>query len=201
MDFAVTNLGKSPMFIGYEWLKHHNPSIDWRGGKLVFDRCPDDCGYDVCLLDVEDDEEDYDPEAHLEEGNRLFLLDYVSYLGLNKAHIRAKVTKSQELAERDGQDKVKKTFQEIVPSHYHEFGTVFEKKEFDSLPERRPWDHTIELVPGARPVDCKVYPLSPEEQRQLDDFLEENLCSGRIRPSKSPMASSFFFVKKKDGSL
>ena len=28
MEFAVTNLGKNPMFIGFEWLKHHNPSID-----------------------------------------------------------------------------------------------------------------------------------------------------------------------------
>src|SRR6266516_1000458 len=32
-------------------------------------------------------------------------------------------------------------------------------------------------------------------------FLEDHLASGRIRPSKSPMASPFFFVKKKDGRL
>ena len=31
--------------------------------------------------------------------------------------------------------------------------------------------------------------------------MDENLRTGRIRPSKSPMASPFFFVKKKDGSL
>ncbi len=35
----------------------------------------------------------------------------------------------------------------------------------------------------------------------LDEFLEENIHTGRIWPSISPMASSFFFVKKKDGSL
>ena len=69
------------------------------------------------------------------------------------------------------------------------------------LPERRPWDHAIELTPGSKPVDCKVYPLNLNEQKVLDDFLEENLRSGRIRPSKSPMASPFFFVKKKDGTL
>ena len=39
------------------------------------------------------------------------------------------------------------------------------------------------------------------EQEQLDKFLEENLSSGHIRPLKSPMASPFFFIKKKDGSL
>jgi transposase InsO family protein len=46
-----------------------------------------------------------------------------------------------------------------------------------------------------------VYPLSPSEQKELDAFLKENLESGRIRPSKSPMASPVFFIKKKDGAL
>ena len=31
--------------------------------------------------------------------------------------------------------------------------------------------------------------------------MEENLQTGRIQPSKSPQASPFFFVKKKDGKL
>jgi hypothetical protein len=68
------------------------------------------------------------------------------------------------------------------------------------LPERRPWDHTVELTPGFKPVDCKVYPLNPSEQIALDEFLEENLRTGRIHPSKSPMASPFFFIKKPDPS-
>lgn len=41
--------------------------------------------------------------------------------------------------------------------------------------------------------------MSPIEQEELDRFLDENLKSGRICPSKSPMASPVFFVKKKDG--
>jgi len=39
------------------------------------------------------------------------------------------------------------------------------------------------------------------EQEELDAFLEENLRTGRIRPSKSPIAVPVFFIKKKDGSL
>ena len=50
-------------------------------------------------------------------------------------------------------------------------------------------------------VDCKIYPLNPLEQQQLDKFLKEQLDTGRIQPSKSLMASPFFFVKKKDGKL
>ena len=78
---------------------------------------------------------------------------------------------------------------------------IFAKKSFDSLPERRPWDHAIKLTGDHRSPRRKLYPLSPVEQAELDKFLEENLASGRIRPSKSPMAAPFFFVKKKDGSL
>jgi len=78
---------------------------------------------------------------------------------------------------------------------------VFAKEDFDILSEYRQWDHTIELVPGSEPKSSKVYPLSLVEQKELDSFLEENLHTRRIRPSKSPMAAPVFFIKKKDGFL
>ena len=78
---------------------------------------------------------------------------------------------------------------------------MFAKESFDDLPESKPWDHAVELIPDATPKSCKVYPLALSEQKELDAFLKENLDSGRIRPSKSPMASPVFFIKKKDGAL
>jgi hypothetical protein len=39
------------------------------------------------------------------------------------------------------------------------------------------------------------------EDEALDLFINEQLEKGYIRPSKSQYASSFFFVKKKDGKL
>ena len=90
---------------------------------------------------------------------------------------------------------------EGIPDHLREFSSVFSKESFDTLPDPKPWDHAIELIPGERQSSCKVYPLSPSEQKELDAFLQENLKSGRIRPSKSPMASPVFFIKKKDRTL
>ena len=78
---------------------------------------------------------------------------------------------------------------------------MFTKEDFDILLEHCKWDHAIELIPGAEPKSSKVYPLSPLEQTELDAFLEENLHTGWIRPSKSPIAAPVFFIKKKDGSL
>ena len=39
------------------------------------------------------------------------------------------------------------------------------------------------------------------EHMEMDKFINENLAKGYIRPSKSPMASPFFFVAKKNGDL
>ena len=89
----------------------------------------------------------------------------------------------------------------LIPDEYKEFGKVFEKSSFDEMPPCQPLDHAIELKPGSEPKFCKVYPLNPEEQTQLDTFIEENLATGRIQPSKSPMASPVFFIKKKGGDL
>ena len=82
-----------------------------------------------------------------------------------------------------------------------EFQSVFAKEDFDILPEHRKWDHAIKLIPRAEPKSLKVYPLSLLEQAELDAFLEKNLHTRWIQPSKSPIAAPVFFIKKKDGSL
>ncbi len=56
-------------------------------------------------------------------------------------------------------------------------------------------------TPGTELPCSWTFPLSPAEQKELDDFLWENLANGRIHPSKSPMGAPVFFIKKKDGSL
>ena len=40
-----------------------------------------------------------------------------------------------------------------------------------------------------------------DEQKALQEFIKEHVQKGYIRPSKSPYAALFFFIKKKDGQL
>ncbi len=56
--------------------------------------------------------------------------------------------------------------------------------------------YRVESVPKG-----KIYPLSLPEQKAMEEYIEEALQQGYIRPSTSPAASSFFFVAKKDGGL
>src|SRR3981189_1859786 len=175
-SFAVCGLGKKTLIIGEKWLKQHNPTIDWTSGKLEFDRCPSSCGHKMQVID--------------EEEERIFTVMTQEINGV-----------AQDLANEEEKKKQKKKFEETVPTSYHNCRKVFDKGSFDNLPPRRIWDHAIELKPDAKPHVGKVYPLSRNEQEQLEVFLNENLSTGRIRSSKSPMASPFFFIKKKSGEL
>src|SRR3978361_1296839 len=144
-----------------------------------------------------EEEEEEDDGEKLEEGDRLFVVS----IPCITEYIRATGNVSQRLAEAFHKNSAVKDFRDTVPSYLHDYEDVFAKSSFDVLPDRKPWDHAVELIPDAKPANCKVYPLSPNEQKELDAFIQENLATGRIRPSKSPMASPVFFIKKKDGSL
>ena len=89
----------------------------------------------------------------------------------------------------------------LLPAYVAEFQSMFAKEDFDILPEHRKWDHAIKLIPRAKPKSLKVYPLSLLEQAELDAFLEENLHTRQIWPSKSSIVASVFFIKKKDSLL
>src|SRR3954462_12147192 len=110
-----------------------------------------------------------------EEGDCLLCMD-------EEVWICAHENMATKLAVEAEMKKEKRISEEIIPIHYHDFiKDVFSKESFDELAPRKPWDHMIELVPGTQPIDCKIYLLSSEEQKQLDEFLKENLKSGRIR--------------------
>jgi len=115
--------------------------------------------------------------------------------------LRAMTTTSQRLAEEARHSTETQAAATLLPAYVAEFRSVFAKEDFDMLPEHRKWDHAIELTSEAEPKSSKVYPLSPLEQVELDTFLEENLRTRQIRPSKSSIAAPVFFIKKKDGSL
>jgi len=86
-----------------------------------------------------------------------------------------------------------------VPKEFHEFLSVFSEEAASRMPKRKVWDHKIEIKEGFSPKSTGIYKLTPEEDAATQEFIKENLEKGYIRPSKSPMASPFFFVPKKDG--
>jgi hypothetical protein len=135
-------------------------------------------------LDTEDDSGDEEDETdnteapdEIEEGDRIFMTtihDQVEF-------IWASATTSQRLSEAFVKNSgPPKSFRESVPKAFHDFEDVFSKESFNELPDRKPWDHAIELELGAKASSTKIYLLSLNKQEQLDAFIEENLASRRI---------------------
>ena len=93
------------------------------------------------------------------------------------------------------------TIEDIRKGPFKEFTDVFEEKTYQELPPHHKWDHKINLIPDWESKIWKphTYPLSYDEQKELNLFLEENLKNGRICCFKSPLASPVFFINKKDG--
>jgi len=144
------------------------------------------------------EEEPEEAEEPIEPGDCIFAIGLVPA----PAEIQATSSVSQRLAEafKRNSEASALTGQPVL-EYLKEFDSVFSKESFDALPESKKWDHAVELIPGEKASNCKVYPLAATEQKELDQFLKENLETGWIRPSKSPMASPVFFIKKKDGTL
>jgi len=146
----------------------------------------------------DDSADDNDSVEYSIENNNCIL---VVTIPPEEEFIQASSTTSQCLAEAFHRNTKPKPFCDSVLTYFHDFENVFSKSSFDTLPMCKPWDHAIKLVPNVNPVNCKVYPLAPNEQKELDEFILKNLQTGCIHPSKSAMASPIFFIKKKDGWL
>ncbi len=111
--------------------------------------------------------------------------------------IRAKTTTSTEIAAQTAP----KPSTSHIPVQYQRYSKVFSEEASHCLPRHQAWDHAIELKLGASMKNCSIYQLMPKESSALSKYISEHLRKGYIRPSKSPMASPFFFVDKKDGKL
>ncbi len=86
-------------------------------------------------------------------------------------YIRAMDTPSQWLAQEVQKAEGSQPPENMVPAQYHDFRDVFSKEAFDKLPPQKAWDHAIDLTPGTELPHSQTFPLSPAEQKELDDFL------------------------------
>ncbi len=89
-----------------------------------------------------------------------------------------------------------------VPSEYADFADVFSPKLAAELSEHNKInDYAIELVDDQQPPYGPIYNLGPVKLETLKAYIENNLASGFIRPSKSPAGAPILFDKKLDSSL
>ena len=87
----------------------------------------------------------------------------------------------------------------MVPQKFLKWRKVFGKVESERMLTRKIWDNAIDLKEIFKPRKERIYPLSRNEREEVQNFIEDQLKKGYIRPSKFPQTLLVFFVSKKDG--
>jgi hypothetical protein len=175
MRFFLTNLGDHKIILGYPWFAAKQPKIDWAKGWIDHTQLP-------IIIRSHD--------AHKAQ--------FLPRQGLTPP----KFDKGQLFIGRVTFEHPATRTIMTIPKEYQEFAKVFSEEAAQCFPEPHIWDHAIELKPDApATLPGKIYSLTQLEQEELKKFVKEHLAKGYIRPSKSPYAAPFFFIKKKDGKL
>ena len=84
------------------------------------------------------------------------------------------------------------------PDWKAQFPDVFSEEEYQKLPQQCPGvDLPIDLT-EPRPFKAQIYPMNHEHRQALSEWIDENLASGRIRPSRSQYSCPVFFKDEGD---
>ncbi len=89
-----------------------------------------------------------------------------------------------------------------IPSQYHEFKDVCEKKNVKILSKHQLYNYTIDLhEERMQPPFGPIYSFSQDKLVAFREYIDEIFKKGFIQQSKSVIGALILFVKKKDGSL
>jgi hypothetical protein len=199
--FLVTDTGNHNILLGMDWLKAHNPNIDWAKNIIHMDQCPPLCqpwhtpGPTIAyLLPTCEWEMQIDDDTDVTINSIDMSQHIMAHMEQQMPEI-ARTMVSTALAMR------KQTLPSEIPLEFAQYHWVFSDEQAQRLPKNQPWDHRIELIPGKEMGKTLIYWLTPPELQALKEYLEDGEKRGTLRRSKAPNACSFFFIDKKDGKL
>ncbi|KAH9246539.1 hypothetical protein BASA81_015914 [Batrachochytrium salamandrivorans] len=154
--------------LGYSWLERHNPRINWVSRMVEFDS-------PYCL------ENCCDGSSRIQ--------------GLGKP---PDISKTFELPLAPDTILIPFRMSVFPPDILSSFSSLFSEDQAETLPPHRDFDCAIDLKPGSEPFHGKIYQLTREEDKVMQEWIKDNLRKGFIRNSSSPHGAPCFFVKQKD---
>jgi len=178
MRMDVYDLGKTEVILGMPWLAAHNPEINWETKEVKMTRCPPLCG---------------GRSQKKEKVKRIATKE-------EEKIVRWVIDNKKDWGREEEIEEDHRKIEEMVPRKFLKWRKVFGKIESERMPTRKVWDHAIDLKETFKPRKGRIYPLSKNERKEVQNFVEDQLRKGYIRPSKSPQTSPVFFVGKKDGN-
>jgi hypothetical protein len=114
-----------------------------------------------------------------EQVGNAVLLSYIEE-AKSKVWINVKTGIAMELVIKEKKKKADLLVEKLIPEDLHDFLDIFDNNKANQFPESNMWDHNIDMKEGSEPKSFKNYNLTPEEQKELDKFLDKNLEKGYI---------------------
>jgi len=74
----------------------------------------------------------------------------------------------------------------LVPRRFLKWRKVFGQVELERMSTRKIWDYVIDLKEMFKPQKERIYSLSKNKREEVQNFMEDQLKKGYIKPSKSP---------------
>lgn len=174
--FLISPIGCHKIILGTPWLKEENPIFNWTKGDFSYE--PKEQAADNKMA------VDTDP-----------LEEYLQFLTVwNRL-------KNELLEEAKAASKEEANPNREIPHEYWDFILVFREELFKKPPPHCPYDIDIQLQEDHGLGPAPLYSMTLRESAELKPWVEKELASSKICPSKSPIASPVMFVEKKDGSL
>src|SRR5258708_35203175 len=172
-EFYITKLDKGfSVVLGYNWLVHHNPSIDWAETKVVFlgamkvlggPPAPVSPKFDIQFVTAK-------KISHLchEPGNSIYCLEHHSIMEDDNTsqHSSNPHYEPQSNPYSIHTSLAPESMSEI-PVDYHKFHDVFSDAKANTLPPHQPYDLQISLEEGVKPFHSPIYSLLPLELTAL----------------------------------
>ncbi|KAH6574753.1 hypothetical protein BASA60_005336 [Batrachochytrium salamandrivorans] len=171
--FYVTDLCHG-FILGYSWLERHNPRINWVSRMVEFDSpyCLENC----C-----------DGSSRIQGLGKPPDISKTFESPLAPDTISTPVELISPVSDVS-----------VPPDILSSFSSLFSEDQAETLPPHRDFDCSIDLKPGSEPFHGKIYQLTREEDKVMQEWIKDNLRKGFIRNSSSPHGAPCFFVKQKD---
>jgi len=122
IQLSVTNLGNHDLFLGYDWLQKHNPSIDWKDSSISLQNCWQWCKKVYIPKEPEEVEDEDVEEETIEEGKKVLFIN-----------LEEEIWRREKL-NIQSQNESMKEIRRDIPENFND--RVFNKAVFEKLSDR-----------------------------------------------------------------
>ena len=173
------------MVLGYYWLTHYNPLIDWVLGSIIFHPQLLDPSFlklsssaRAAKLPLQNSSISNETPKLPASAPSIALIGAAPFMRLCKLQgTQTFCIRLSDISISANSTSVSEEAPDLssVPEEYHDFADVFSKAKAEKLAPHRPYNLKINLEEGTSPLIIPIYPLSQSELEFLRNFLDDHL--------------------------